>query len=336
MPCNGTIYGPSQALVFFQWMNFALAAAPLGRPPLLINMDETSVVRHTSGLVGTIVKYPAGMMRAGDPGSLGDRRSCITFMASITHDTAIQPKLPQILIGNKHQFTAQVMRLAQTLPKNIHLYKQQSAWNNHACMRRYISLLGKSLGDAVRQRYVILLLDVHRSHIDQSILKRCGIRLCYVPASMTGDLQPCDTHLFWKFKSAFRDCWRRCKATRIGGSVTTCEWIEVVVAAIQQVLPANQWRSAFEATGIVANQSGLSLSLMRKLCWTDVPAVPHGPPENHINECVLMSIHMCCGNPKVRAQKEANQMCLKLQGSRSHCHHGDDGCPLPSKGFQSL
>ena len=191
-------------------MNFALAAAPLGRPVLVINMDETSVVRHTSGLVGTIVKYPAGMMRAGDPGSLGDRRSCITFMASITHDTAIQPKLPQILIGNKHQFTAQVMRLAQTLPKNIHLYKQQSAWNNHACMRKYISLLGKSLGDAVRQRYVILLLDVHRSHIDQSILthaKRCGIRLCYVPASMTGDLQPCDTHLFWKFKSAFRDCW---------------------------------------------------------------------------------------------------------------------------------
>ena len=53
------------------------------------------------------------------------------------------------------------------------------------------------------------------------------------------------------------------------------------------------------------------------------------------NECVLMSVHMCCGNPKVRAQKEANQMCLKLQGSRSHCH-GDDGCPLPSKGFQSL
>ena len=51
-----------------------------------------------------------------------------------------------------------------------------------------MSLLAKSLGDAVRQRYVILL-DVHRSHIDQTILahaKRCGVRLCcYVPASMT-------------------------------------------------------------------------------------------------------------------------------------------------------
>ena len=267
------------------------------------------------------MKYPAGMMRAGDPGSLGDRRSCITFMASITHDTAIQPKLPQILIGNKHQFTAQVMRLAQTLPKNIHLYKQQSAWNNHACMRRYISLLGKSLGGAVRQRYVILLLDVHRSHIDQSILthaKRCGIRLCYAPASMTGDLQPCDTH---------------CKATRIGGSVTACEWIEVVVAAIQQVLPANQWRSAFEATGILANQPGLSLSLIPQCHMARLRTILL--LKSFPNECVLMSIHMCCGNPKVRAQKEANQMCLKLQGSRSHCH-GDDGCPLPSKGFQSL
>ena len=283
-------------------------------------------------------------MRAGDPGSLGDRRSCITFMASITHDTAIQPKLPQILIGNKHQFTAQVMRLAQTLPKNIHLYKQQSAWNNHACMRRYISLLGKSLGDAVRQRYVILLLDVHRSHIDQSILthaKRCGIRLCYVPASMTGDLQPCDTHLFWKFKSAFRNCWRRCKATRIGGSVTTCEWIEVVVAAIQQVLP--------EINGglLLKPLVFWPISLAWAYPWCESCAGQMSPQchmarlrtilllKSFPNECVLMSIHMCCGNPKVRAQKEANQMCLKLQGSRSHCH-GDDGCPLPSKGFQSL
>ncbi len=260
-------------------------------------------------------------MRAGDPGPLGDRRSCMTFMASITHDTAIQPKLPHILIGNEHQFTAQVMRLAQTLPKNIHLYKQQSAWNNHACMRKYISLLAKSL------------LDVHRSHIDQTILahaKRCGIRLCYVPASMTGDLQPCDTHLFWKFKSAFRDRWRRCKATRIGGSVTTCEWIEVVVAAIQQVLPANQWRSAVESTGILANQSGLSISLMRRLCWTDVPTVPHGPPENHIAAQVFpkgMRINVnlyVLWQLKVRAPREASQMCQKLQSS------------LRSKGFQSL
>jgi len=68
---------------------------------------------------------PQNSLLPGDPGSLGDRRSCVTFMASTTHDTAIQPKLRQILIGNKHQFTAQVMRLAQTLPKNIHLYKQQ-------------------------------------------------------------------------------------------------------------------------------------------------------------------------------------------------------------------
>ena len=37
------------------------------------------------------VSYPAVMMRAGDPGSLGDGRSCITL--AITHNTAIEPKL---------------------------------------------------------------------------------------------------------------------------------------------------------------------------------------------------------------------------------------------------
>ena len=212
-------------MVFWQWMNFALAAAPEGRPPLVVNMDETSLVRHANGLVGTVVKNGGGNKVGHKAASLAARRSCMTLMAAITHDTAVQPKLPQVLIGNKHQLTAQVLRDAKPLPHNIHVFKEETAWNNHAVMRRYISLLAKALGDMVKQRYVILLLDVHRSHIDKSIFvhaRRCGLRLCYVPALMTAELQPCDTHLFSRFKSAFQELWRRQRALAVAGSLTTC------------------------------------------------------------------------------------------------------------------
>ena len=172
---------PCQAMAYFQWVNAASAAAPANRPPLLINMDETALVRHPSGLAGTVLKVPAGKPILGDPSSLGERRSHITYLASITHDAEVQLRLPQVLIGNERQFSAAMMRSLPTLPANVHVWRCKSAWNSHALMRRFLSLLASSLGSALKDRYVILLLDVAPCHIHPTILshaKRCGLRLC--------------------------------------------------------------------------------------------------------------------------------------------------------------
>eukprot|EP00434_Breviolum_minutum_P041390 symbB.v1.2.036816.t1/scaffold5285.1/size28895/3 len=313
------------AMVFWQWMNFALAAAPEGRPPLVVNMDETSLVRHANGLVGTVVKHRGGNKVGDKAASLAARRSCMTLMAAITHDTAVQPKLPQVLIGNKHQLTAQVLRDAKPLPHNIHVFKEETAWNNHAVMRRYISLLAKALGDMVKQRYVILLLDVHRSHIDKSIFvhaRRCGLRLCYVPALMTAELQPCDTHLFSRFKSAFQELWRRQRALAVAGSLTTAEWLLVVGAAIQKVLPATRWRPAFEATGILGQQSRVSASLLRNLSWTHVPTVPAGAPEGAVAAVVF---------PNGMQVDISSYVLWQPQSARRKRHRDEEALPQPQE-----
>ena len=316
---------PCEAMVFWQWMNFALAAAPEGRPPLVVNMDETSLVRHADGLVGTVVKHRGGNKVGDKAASLAARRSCMTLMAAITHDTAVQPKLPQVLIGNKHQLTAQVLRDAKPLPHNIHVFKEETAWNNHAVMRRYISLLAKALGDMVKQRYVILLLDVHRSHIDKSIFvhaRRCGLRLCYVPALMTAELQPCDTHLFSRFKSAFQELWRRQRALAVAGSLTTAEWLLVVGAAIQKVLPATRWRPAFEATGILGQQSRVSASLLRNLSWTHVPTVPAGAPEDAVAAVVF---------PNGMQVDISSYVLWQPQSARRKRHRDEEALPQPQE-----
>ena len=119
-------------------------------------------------------------------------------------------------------------------------------------------MLASSLGSVVKERYVILILDVARCNIHPTILahaKGCGIRLCYIPALMTAELQPCDTHLFARFKASFREMWRRRKAASAAGSVTTMHWRQVVVAAIEAVLLANDWEAAFAAGGGRANVS---------------------------------------------------------------------------------
>ena len=180
------------------------------------------------------------------PASLAAQRSFLTYVASITHDPRIQPLLPQVLIGNEHQFTKRLLgEVASQIPSpKIHMWRKKSAWMCHASMRQYLSLLRKSLGEHARERYVILLVDVFAGHIDKSIYlhaRNCGIRICYIPAGMTRWLQPCDTHLFARFKQCFQERWRDQKSKVPLGIVSEVEWIKTICLAIQQVVPGGSW-----------------------------------------------------------------------------------------------
>ncbi|CAL1141185.1 unnamed protein product [Cladocopium goreaui] len=79
-----------------------------------------------------------------------------------------------------------------------------------------------------------------------------------------------------EFKAAFKEMWRRRKAASAAGSVTTMQWLEVVVAAIEVVLPANDWEAAFAAVGAVAEQTCLGERLCDALGWKLCPQVPEG------------------------------------------------------------
>ena len=243
-------------------------------------MDETSLARHVSGLTGTVVKTPTNKCQLGEVAPLHERRSYITYLATITHDPEVQPRLPQVLIGNHRQFTATVMKDVSFLPSTVYMWRCKSAWNSHLLMRRYLSLLASSLGSILKERYVILILDVARCHLHPTILahaKRCRIRLCFIPALMTAELQPCDTHLFARFKATFREHWRRQKALSIAGSLSTLQWLEVVVSTIQAVLPTD-WDAAFAGSGALAEQTRIADVLCAKLGWTSAPLVPEGLP----------------------------------------------------------
>ena len=205
----------------------------------------------------------------------------MTFLANITYDAEVQARLPQVLIGNERQLCVAMMKNLTALPENIHVWRCKSAWNSHVLMRKYLSLLASSLGSVLKDRYVILILDVARCHLHPTILahaKRSGIRLCYIPASMTAELQPCDTHLFARFKGAFQEAWRRQKAICPGGAVSTMQWLYVVVDAIEAMLPTTDSEAAFAAVGAVAEQSRLEARLSETLESSNLVTAPEGFP----------------------------------------------------------
>ena len=245
------------------------STAPSDRPPVFINLDETSVMRHVTGLRGTVAKFSCREQKAVDRVSLADRRSNISLLGCVTSEVEIQKLLPQVLLGNHHQFTLQLLNsITSGLPTNISLWREASSWNTHATMRKWLSHLLKALGSWVDKRTIILLLDVHPSHIHPSIwqhARRCRIRLLYIPSRMTGHLQPLDTHVYSQFKAAMRRGWQTRKAQIPDGRVSHECWLQIVCEVVSKVLISKSWRHAFLADGILDSQRSLSKTLLAEL-----------------------------------------------------------------------
>ena len=232
-------------------------------------MDETATGRCFHGLRGTIVKTASKAGSPSEHASLSQRRSYVSYLACVADDRTVQTKLPQVILGNKHQFTLNFLRsVAGTLPPNIQLWRQTSSWNSHSTMRKWLSLLAKSLGKLTSERYVVLLLDVHPSHIHNSIFlhaRRCGIRIVYIPAKMTWLLQPCDTHVFARLKLALRLSWQDQKSRSPDGEVSTEAWMRLVCNSIVSVVSKGDWHRAFLRNGVLDAQQQISDRLRSEL-----------------------------------------------------------------------
>ena len=81
----------------------------------------------------------------------------------------------------------------------MYMWRCKSAWNSHLLMRRYLSLLASSLGSVLKERYVIL----GRGSVSLASNypgPRQAVTAVLHPCFETAELQPCDTHLFARFK----------------------------------------------------------------------------------------------------------------------------------------
>jgi hypothetical protein len=273
-----------QALAYFRWINHAQASAPEGRPPLLINLDETSLSYSFIGSTGTVVcskHIPPHVQQATEDANTADTHGHVSYVAMVTHDTAIQPLLPQVLLGNEHRFTQTLLKaIKPEIPPNIVLLRQKSAWNCHSTMRAILSLLAKALGKHLTERYVILILDVHSTHIHASIFahaRRLGIRLVYIPAKLTYLLQPCDTHVFSQLKHALREAWRNARSNS-EAAISATAWLLLIFRCIRIVLQGKPWLHAFQSTGALTLQQCLAPRVFYRMGLRAAPVVPPGPP----------------------------------------------------------
>ncbi len=240
------VFGPLFCCKVRSFLQWAKAARTGPKKPLVVNMGETCMkLNHgrNRGLMISKQTLPPGKKRKKEQISSGEAKCCVSFLAFLTHDSTVQPKLPQIVLSNKKAISLGMLHtLLAGKPHNIRIWRENSGWTNHQVFRRLMSLLMQCLAEYVSTHQVILVVDVAKAHFHSTIFahaNKLGLRLVYVPAKLTWLLQPADTHCFSRFKAQLRKRWLQLRVASEDGKVSPTQWLLAVFEVVQKVLCAS-------------------------------------------------------------------------------------------------
>ena len=278
----------------WSWVNHLRSCVPEARQPLMLNLDETAVAFFHGDQRGNLVAWKRARHDGPEPVQRVSRRQlrgCVTHVAIIADRSDVQAVLPQVILGNEAMLLARVVRsMAGTLPPNVHLRRAKSSWTNIPTMIWVIQEVARALAPWVATHQPILLLDCARQHLHPSLARaagRAGIWLAYIPAGLTWLLQPCDTHVFLRYKRHLRLGYARARAEAGDGQVTTERWLLLIADTIRSVLQGCPWRGAFSDNGLDGTQAALSSYVRKELGpLLELPA-PSNEPDEELVRAVL-------------------------------------------------
>ena len=215
---------------------------------------------------------------------LSKRRCGFTHVAMICDDTSLQPRLPQILIGNEAIFpVAKLESVRPSLPPNIRLWRRKTGWVTAEVMRDIVRELSAALGELTATRTVVLLLDTAPVHLCERFINmaaRHKIAVQIIPAKMTWLLQPLDTHAFARFKMHLMHQYRAQLLRSARGECELTAVLESVILAIRHVLQGVAWAYAFDGNGFGTNgQAHLRTRTLKEMEWERLPELPARLPE---------------------------------------------------------
>ena len=148
-------------------------------------------------------------------------------------------------------------------------------------MSTIIKLIGKTLEKFMSTHYFILNMDACPIHCTQEVARACNrakLQLCLVPASMTGVMQVCDTHVFSQLKAFIRQGMERLRLDSVTGEASTLRVMELLAEAVEHVVKNKDWKNAFVDNGFRDKQRGLGRTLRGKLQLEEAPQVSSDLP----------------------------------------------------------
>jgi len=298
-----------EAFASWQWCNYLIGKVPAGKKALLINMDETAVCLYPGTRRGTVIlsktRQPGSPVQ---PVSRASRRTYLTHVAFICDTPSYQKYLPQVVVGNEHTFLVRdFARLKGRCPSHFKLVRQKGAWNNASLMCEILERLRVALAPFAAKVQPILLMDVASMHWAPVVMNRCrnkGIWPMPVPAKLTWLLQPCDTHMFARYKLHVQKAYQNRQAeAAAAGALDVERLLDCIYEADEHVVgDIVGWKQAFQEDGFGAKQVRLSDSRKRHLQLEAAPEVGDSQPSlDQVKLCFpkrmrppLVSQLFCC------------------------------------------
>ena len=311
-----------EAVGTWQWCNFLGSLAPAGKQVVRINLDETCCrlcSEATKGAVAVGRNRSRKEALVGEhKASLSARRMAVTLVASVCDDTEIQALLPQVILGNERVLSKGEARRINAEPDAcVYCVRQKSGWVNKEILSKIIHLMGVALKPWQQSRYFVLCMDACPCHCSVEVVRACnkaGVHVCYVAASMTSILQPCDTHVFARLKRFLRAGMETLRLQSETGETQTYDVLKLISEAVRCVLNKSDWKQAFAQTGLRDVQRGVSKSTLRKLQWAEVPQIGSALPSLAQLQQVypsnfkipLATVFQLCAPPPVAEALEAD------------------------------
>ena len=268
-----------QAFATWRWHNFLESEGIGNKTVVRINMDE-SCCKLSPQLKRGLVALPSGLkarqfLQIERRNPLKLRRSAVTLAAFVCDSDEVNKALPQVVVGAEHVIQAWMTPLLmKDRTDSIFVLRRKSAWLRSDVVVNLINVLGEALKPFASTCRFVLMLDAAKIHLSKKVVQACtrnSIHLMYVPASMTSLLQPLDTHVFSLYKRFIRRQYEEALVDSGSGEVSTFTFLKILIAAVENVIRARNWKNAFLQTGFGNQQGSLSASLRNKLELEELP-----------------------------------------------------------------
>mgnify|MGYP001412224705 FL=1 len=237
-------------------------------------MDETSIseAKHISKGTwlhsdGFAEDEPEGRSKLR-----GFPRCCL--IACITDDAGLQRHLPQVFLPRTPRSgvpSAGVRQVFSDAAYSIEAWHGSAGWNVLLMMKTWLRAIE---GVARHHRpgcAILLVLDAYSVHASLETVRLCrslGVRLLYIPAGMTGLLQPLDTYVFAQLKRRMR---QRMLAKRLESEAGGLQWsdvLECATFAVREELVGKTWCTAMRRAGLHGDAEAVATTTITSINHT--------------------------------------------------------------------
>ena len=247
-----------QALIYLQWVRYAIEIVLYGRSYVILNMDETSLssVEDQGKGMRTCRRASRGRHteRARDFEDRSNTKT--TLVATVCDNQNLQPYLPQIVLA---RYTKQAVPPAAlstayaSTGEPLEYWHRTRGFATSDIIKKWAVRVRSIIHSFNPEAWILLVWDCSQAHLNEDVarhLRRLGILVIVIPAKLTWLLQVLDVCDFKLLKTRVRAEKTSMRCMDPQGRLRAGGWIGPCAAAIREVIVKRCHEDLFDRMGL--------------------------------------------------------------------------------------